>query len=109
MSPATVNSEVTHLPKTINILCFGDSLTAGFTHTDVPDHPYATSLQAVLAKRLVSYLVNVQVQGLGGDKVTGNYLTRMKALCGQTLLPATLFCAISILTANMRKTSHHAL
>ncbi|VDB93679.1 Bgt-836 [Blumeria graminis f. sp. tritici] len=80
MSPATVNSEVTHLPKTINILCFGDSLTAGFTHTDVPDHPYATSLQAVLAKRLVSYLVNVQVQGLGGDKVTGNYLTRMKAL-----------------------------
>ncbi|CCU81345.1 GDSL-like lipase/acylhydrolase [Blumeria hordei DH14] len=81
MSPATVNSEVTHPPKIINILCFGDSLTEGFTSTEVPDHPYATSLQAVLAKRLASHVVSVQVQGLGGDKVTGNFLMRMKALC----------------------------
>ncbi|TQS34495.1 hypothetical protein Golomagni_05119 [Golovinomyces magnicellulatus] len=69
------------LANTLNILCFGDSLTAGFSHVGAPDHPYGLSLETSLRAKFPELNVTVDVQGRGGDLVIsppGQFLPRIK-------------------------------
>ncbi len=72
------------LPKSLRILCFGDSLTAGYTMYGYEHHPYADHLRAGLRYLLSTSDVDVEVAGLSGDQVQGpmgQYLSRIKAKC----------------------------
>lgn len=68
----------------LHILCFGDSITAGWYWTGPEWHPYAYSLVESLTKSYPSLSVDADVQGLGGDRVIsppGVYFPRMTQLC----------------------------
>ena len=69
------------LPKSLRILCFGDSLTAGYTMCGYEHYPYADHLRAGLEHMLSSSHVDVEVAGLSGDQVRGQYLNRIRAKC----------------------------
>lgn len=56
------------------ILCFGDSLTDGYPAA----HPYAGKLVEKLEAAFPLYDVQVEVDGLPGDQVQGNFLRRMQ-------------------------------
>ncbi len=69
------------LPKRLRILCFGDSLTAGYTKYGWEHYPYADHLRVGLEHMLSSSDIEVEVAGLSGDQVQGQYLKRIKAKC----------------------------
>ena len=75
------------LPKSLRILCFGDSLTAGYTSYGWEFHPYADHLRAGLQHSLSTPDIEVDVAGLSGDQVQGSYLPRIKAKCADTETP----------------------
>ncbi|TAQ91472.1 Lysophospholipase/Carboxylesterase [Chlorociboria aeruginascens] len=67
-----------HFARSLSVLCFGDSLTAGFP----VDHPYAISLRSTLQRSLQS-VVRTDIEGVSGDRVTsppGQFLPRMHSL-----------------------------
>ena len=69
-------------PKSLRILCFGDSLTAGYSEYGYFHYPYAKRLQAPLENYLPLTKITVDVAGLSGDRViAGQYLRRMQAQC----------------------------
>lgn len=68
-------------PKRLRILCFGDSLTAGYTKYGWEHYPYADHLRVGLEHMLSSSDIEVEVAGLSGDQVQGQYLKRIKAKC----------------------------
>ena len=71
-------------PKTLRVLCFGDSLTAGYTKYGYEHYPYADHLRSNLRYLLSTKDVNVEVEGLSGDLVQGRtaqFLRRIKAKC----------------------------
>jgi hypothetical protein len=53
------------IEQSLHILCFGNSLTAGWPTS----HPYAISLLETLQKGLPSTVITTDVQGLPGDQV----------------------------------------
>ena len=70
--------------ESLNILCFGDSLTAGWSHGGTVYHPYADGMLSFLEKSLPSFNFTADVQGVPGDQVTsppGGFLPRMDILC----------------------------
>ena len=72
------------LPKSLRILCFGDSLTAGYTRYGYEHQPYADRLRAGLRYLLSTENIDVEVAGLSGDRVQGpmgQYLSRIKDKC----------------------------
>ncbi len=69
------------LPKSLRILCFGDSLTAGYTSYGWEFHPYADHLRVGLQHMLSTSDIEIEVAGLSGDQVQGSYLPRIKAKC----------------------------
>ena len=72
------------LPKSLRILCFGDSLTAGYTMYGYEYHPYADHLRAGLRYLLSTSAIDVEVAGLSGDQVQGpmgQFLSRIKDKC----------------------------
>lgn len=78
---ADIKTYAKTLPKNLRILCFGDSLTAGYTMCGYEHHPYADHLRTSLEHMLNSSDVQVEVAGLSGDQVQGQYLRRIKAKC----------------------------
>lgn len=59
-------------PKTkrsLRVLCFGDSLTAGYTSWGEVHHPYSTALTTVLALAFPSLHIETHVDGCSGDIV----------------------------------------
>ncbi|KAL6720504.1 hypothetical protein ACLMJK_002428 [Lecanora helva] len=78
---ADMQTENENLPKSLRILCFGDSLTAGYTKDGYEHYPYADHLRTSLEHMLSSPDIEVEVAGLSGDQVQGNYLRRIKAKC----------------------------
>jgi hypothetical protein len=69
----------------IRILCFGESLTWGWTKFGEGAHPYANALASALKKRLPTTIISVDVQGAPGDQVVsppGGFVPRMDILCG---------------------------
>lgn len=69
------------LPKSLRILCFGDSLTAGYTSYGCEFYPYADHLRAGLQHKLSTSDIEVDVAGMSGDQVQGNYFSRIQAKC----------------------------
>ena len=75
------------LPKSLRILCFGDSLTAGYTSYGREFHPYADHLRTGLQHMLSTSDIHVDVAGLSGDQVRGGYLRRIKWACADAGTP----------------------
>lgn len=73
-----------HFMSSLHILCFGDSLTAGWLDPWTELHPYAISLLDSLEKSFPSVNISTDVQGLAGDQVVsppGGFLPRIDILC----------------------------
>jgi lysophospholipase L1-like esterase len=72
------------LGKSIHVLCFGDSLTAGFSLTGAEPHPYEIAMKSTLRKAFPTYNITTDLQGVPGDQVKsppGRFLPRMDKLC----------------------------
>jgi lysophospholipase L1-like esterase len=70
--------------ESINILCFGDSLTEGYTNGGISFTPYAKSMKSWLESAWPSTKINVDIDGSSGDMVDEHYglfLTRIKDSC----------------------------
>jgi lysophospholipase L1-like esterase len=71
------------IPSYIHILCFGDSLTQGFTKGGNIHHPYSLSLQSILEKSFPSTSFRMEPGGRDGDQATsppGAFVPRMDIL-----------------------------
>ena len=75
------------LPKSLRILCFGDSLTAGYTRYGWEFYPYADHLRTGLQHMLSTSDIEVDVDGFSGDQVRGSYLHRIKRKCANAGTP----------------------
>ena len=65
--------------KSLRILCFGDSLTAGYTRYGLEHYPYADYLDTTLRKFLPSTKIAIDTEGLSGDRVkAGLFLRRIE-------------------------------
>ncbi|KAF2157443.1 SGNH hydrolase [Myriangium duriaei CBS 260.36] len=67
--------------KKLYILCFGNSLTAGYYNMGLGEHPYAIKLAQTVTKMLPDYEVETVVEGRPGDMVLkgrGAFLQRMQ-------------------------------
>lgn len=74
----------TNAPETLRILCFGDSLTAGYTHYGLEHYPYSDYLEKTLQKFLPSTKINIDNAGLSGDRVkAGLFLCRIEGKCAK--------------------------
>lgn len=73
--------------QSISILCFGDSLTAGYVNLQGKPkfwHPYAISLQTTLTQEYPQANITISNQGLGGDRVLsppGTFIPRISEIC----------------------------
>lgn len=70
--------------ESINILCFGDSLTEGYTAFGSAFTPYAKAMESRLKSSWPATKINVDVEGMSGDMVdedAGLFLTRIKDQC----------------------------
>ncbi|KAH6670089.1 SGNH hydrolase-type esterase domain-containing protein [Halenospora varia] len=67
----------------LHILCFGDSITHGFSKMGTLYHPYAIALQASLERAFPTWNITIDEQGQNGDQVAsppGGFLPRMDIL-----------------------------
>lgn len=74
--------------KSLKILCFGDSLTAGYTMMGLASHSYADFLEIYLAHLFPSTKFMIDVSGLPGDRVVGSgsqFLNRMQNRCNKAV------------------------
>ncbi|KAL8694915.1 MAG: hypothetical protein Q9218_000486 [Villophora microphyllina] len=84
-STVDTNSSANEGPKSLRVLCFGDSLTAGYSGYGYFHYPYAKQIRERLKEALPTTEVTVDVSGLSGDRVIdGLFLRRMKGLCDKT-------------------------
>ncbi len=68
--------------KPLRILCFGDSLTAGYSSWGYSHYPYAAQIREELRKAFPATEAHVVVSGLSGDCVVeGQFLPRIKGMC----------------------------
>jgi lysophospholipase L1-like esterase len=70
--------------KPLRILCFGDSLTEGYTQHGLHYHPYSDTLLDKLRADLslsTRYNISVDTDGMSGDQVTGGFRRRMQDRC----------------------------
>ena len=69
----------------LNILCFGDSLTEGYTLCGTQFTPYAKSMETYLREHLSDDVVKegltVRVEGRSGELVLRGMRRRMEKLC----------------------------
>lgn len=94
----------------LRILCFGDSLTEGYTRSGTLFHPYAESLNAYLKKAFPTTELHVDIEGLSGDRVCppGLFMPRMEAKCKSVLLLLTYGssvlwnCVLAFIPNNLR-------
>lgn len=72
----------TPTPHTLNILCFGDSLTEGYSEYGTKMTPYGTTTLAYFTSRLGPLTkVHLCVEGKSGDLVTAGFSRRMERIC----------------------------
>ncbi|KAL8632854.1 hypothetical protein Q9189_001408 [Teloschistes chrysophthalmus] len=81
-STVDTNSPTNEGLKSLRILCFGDSLTAGYSGYGYFHYPYAKQIRERLKEALPTTEVTVDVSGLSGDRVIdGQFLRRTKGQC----------------------------
>lgn len=72
----------------IRILCFGASITAGWSQLGTRYYPYASTLEAHLKEALPNEHFSIQVDGLPGDTVIqGKYTKRLRSLISTATSP----------------------
>jgi len=81
MNVAPIDMDSNTLPRSLRILCFGDSLTAGYSLCGTEHYPYADHLRVGLQHMLSASDIRIDVDGFSGDQVGGLYLKRMKRKC----------------------------
>lgn len=68
--------------KPLRILCFGDSLTAGYHSWGTAYHPYSEMLESKLAAAFPNREVTVRENGMPGEVVTlGAFVPRLQDEC----------------------------
>lgn len=65
----------------LRILCFGDSLTAGYASYGAVHHPYEEKLEQMLAMAFPDLRVETVEDGVSGATVKYQFQTRMNAQC----------------------------
>jgi lysophospholipase L1-like esterase len=71
--------------KSLNILCFGDSLTAGYSAYGMRFTPYSTWLKTMLEEELTGVKkVNVDTDGVSGELVLRGFRGRMEKRCASS-------------------------
>ena len=88
----------------LHILCFGDSLTAGFWHGGLEFHPYAIKLKEELQKAFPDTEIIVDVDGVSGDFVSsppGRFLRRIQSKRIYIELSITDWCDDRLTCAGM--------
>jgi len=75
-------------PETLRILCFGDSLTEGFTDRGMRFEPYSAYMKAMLEKQGIGNMkIEVVTEGQSGELATApGFERRMTAKCMLRLL-----------------------
>jgi lysophospholipase L1-like esterase len=68
-------------PK-LRILCFGDSLTAGYASWGAIHHPYNERMEQMLSMAFPDRKIETVEDGLSGSTVKHGFQTRMNAQCG---------------------------
>lgn len=69
------------MPPSIRILCFGASITAGWSQLGLRYYPYASALETHLKTSLPTIHFSIQTDGLPGDTVVqGQYPKRLHSL-----------------------------
>ncbi|KAH7329083.1 SGNH hydrolase-type esterase domain-containing protein [Stachybotrys elegans] len=77
-SSSTAAAAMAGMPKSLRILCFGDSLTYG-TNYAADTHPYSIQLEARLRQVLPRTKVSITTNGVPGDMVTwSGFAQRLK-------------------------------
>ena len=72
----------------IHILCFGASITTGWSQLGLRYYPYAITLEARLKEALPNRHFSIQVDGLPGDTVIqGQYAKRLRSLISTATCP----------------------
>ncbi|KAK1833858.1 hypothetical protein QBC39DRAFT_41754 [Podospora conica] len=61
----------------LNILCFGDSLTAGYTAMGTKFHPYSKKLKEMVAMAFPDLYVQAIADGKSGDTVNYGFTSRI--------------------------------
>lgn len=72
------------MTKRVSILCFGNSLTAGYYQFGLDYHPYAWKLESRLKTAFPSHTFLVNAEGLPGDLAIGppgRFLPRIQEKC----------------------------
>lgn len=72
--------------KDLRILCFGASLVEGFTQSGLRYTPYSVSMSRKLKRKWPEMKLDVDVNGMSGDMVTGGYRGRMERACELLLI-----------------------
>jgi lysophospholipase L1-like esterase len=73
-------AKMTARPK-LRILCFGDSLTAGYASWGAVHHPYCEMLESMLSMAFPDLKIVTAEDGLSGSTVKHGFQTRMNAQC----------------------------
>ncbi len=82
-------------PK-LRILCFGDSLTAGYASWGAVHHPYEGRMAEMLAMAFPDLAVETEEDGVSGATVKSGFLTRMNSQCG-LLFVCLLFWVLCVM------------
>lgn len=82
--PSNNNNNINNMPsiapKKLRILCFGNSLTAGYCAWGTEHFPYADHLPPPLQKLWPDTSIEIDVAALSGDRVVGGqYLRRLES------------------------------
>lgn len=81
-STTDTNSPTNQGIKSLRILCFGDSLTAGYSGYGYFHYPYAAQLRKRLKEDMPDTEATIEVAGLSGDRViAGQYMRRIQGSC----------------------------
>lgn len=67
----------------LRILCFGDSLTAGYSRYGLLHFPYADHLRNKLQAAFPATEIHTDVEGMSGAQVEDQYLGRLNRACGK--------------------------
>ena len=70
-------------PSSVRILCFGDSLTAGSSRYGMLHFPYADVLKERLRSAFPAMEAHIDVEGMNGAQVRGQYLGRLSRACAK--------------------------
>jgi len=71
----------------LSILCFGDSLTEGYSGYGLRFTPYSTTLLEHLNSAIGDqYDITIDTDGVSGESVTAGFLRRMRRRCMYLIL-----------------------